>query len=418
MTKASFTNGVIAAFNLYLNHIALYFTILAYALLYNDFNAEQVFVLISYYNILKLSLTLSFGYGISSVAALKVSLKRLNDFLVIEEYQELYGSDLENFDPSASQNSVTLTDGTVRWTPSSTKNTLTNVTFKVKQNNLVAVVGEVGSGKSSLLYTILRELPLSSGVLTVNGTISYASQESWIFPTTVRQNILFGQPMDRSRYKKVIKCCALKRDIDLFPHGDKTIIGERGITLSGGQRARINLARTVYKDADIYLLDDPLSAVDTRVGKQLFEECIRTFLKDKTVILVTHQLQYLKDVDNIVVLDAGMVKKEGNFSTLLESSQEFEALLLEAEKQKSNVDDAVEQQTQRALLVKSVSSLEESVKAPEEVPEQLSTGSVSNYLYRAYFTSGSNCCLLSYNAMLFITAAVAPSLCTYFLTYW
>lgn len=110
---------------------------------------------------------------------------------------------------------------------------------------------------------------------------------------------------------QVIKKCALERDFTLFPYADKTIVGERGVSLSGGQRARINLARAVYKEADIYLLDDPLSAVDTHVGKQLFDDCIRGYLRDKTVFLATHQLQYLKDVDYIIILDNGIVKAEG-----------------------------------------------------------------------------------------------------------
>lgn len=146
--------------------------------------------------------------------------------------------------------------------------------MQARPGQLLAVIGPVGSGKSSLLQVILQELPLIEGNLTVNGKISYASQEPWLFAGSVRQNILFGLPMDRVKYKTVIKKCALERDFRLLPYGDKTIVGDRGVSLSGGQRARINLARAVYKEADIYLLDDPLSAVDTHVGKELFEQCI------------------------------------------------------------------------------------------------------------------------------------------------
>lgn len=164
-------------------------------------------------------------------------------------------------------------------------------------------MGQVGSGKSSLLQMLLKELPLNSGVLETIGEVSYASQEPWLFVSTVRNNILFGLPYTKSRYNRVVNVCALERDFELFPNGDRTLVGERGVSLSGGQRARINLARAVYRQADIYLFDDPLSAVDTHVGKHLFEECILKYLGEKTRILVTHQLQFLKHADQIIIMN-------------------------------------------------------------------------------------------------------------------
>lgn len=146
-------------------------------------------------------------------------------------------------------------------------------------------------------------MPFTSGSISLGGDIAYASQEPWLFQSTVRNNILFGQYYNRRRYKTIVKICSLEKDFIQFPLGDHTIVGERGVSLSGGQRARINLARTVYREADIYLLDDPLSAVDTHVGKHLFQECIVDFLKGKTRVLVTHQLQYLKMADIVLVLN-------------------------------------------------------------------------------------------------------------------
>ena len=148
------------------------------------------------------------------------------------------------------------------------------------------------------------------------GKFAYAPQESWIYSGTVRQNILCGLDYDPKRYKKVVKACALKTDFALFPNGDLTLVGERGISLSGGQKARVNLARALYVNADIYLMDDPLSAVDTKVGRHLFKNAINGFLRNKIRILVTHQLQYLKDVDQVLVLKsvsfAGLnIKKHG-----------------------------------------------------------------------------------------------------------
>lgn len=138
--------------------------------------------------------------------------------------------------------------------------------------------------------------------MRINGTISYASQEPWVFAATIRQNILFGAKYDKQRYQDVVKVCALEKDFEQFPNGDLSIVGDRGASLSGGQKARINLARAVYRDTDIYLLDDPLSAVDIHVSKHLYEQCICGYLKNKTRILVTHQVHYLKNADSIIIL--------------------------------------------------------------------------------------------------------------------
>ena len=154
-----------------------------------------------------------------------------------------------------------------------------------------------------MLNVILGELEaLSDGTCEVAGKMAYASQEPWIFSGTVRQNILCGLEYEMKRFTEVVEACALEKDFSLFPNGDSTLVGERGISLSGGQKARINLARALYIDADIYLLDDPLSAVDTHVGRHLFDRAINSYLRGKIRVLVTHQLQYLKDVDRILIL--------------------------------------------------------------------------------------------------------------------
>lgn len=147
------------------------------------------------------------------------------------------------------------------------------------------------------------ELEVVGGSYSVNGVLSYASQEPWIFAATVRQNILFGAEYDKKKYAEVVRACCLEKDFEQFPQGDHTIVGDRGASLSGGQKARINLARAVYRDADIYLLDDPLSAVDIHVSKRLYEDCINGYLAKKTRILVTHQVFYLKDNHNIIILN-------------------------------------------------------------------------------------------------------------------
>jgi len=156
--------------------------------------------------------------------------------------------------------------------------------------------------KSSLLNAILGELPLLNGKCQVHGKVAYSSQEAWIFSGTIRENILCGSEYIDQRYRRVVEAAALERDLTLLLKGDQTSVGERGVSLSGGQKARVNLARCLYVDADVYLMDDPFSAVDTHVGRHLFDKAIKGFLKDKIRILVTHQLQYLKEVDKILVL--------------------------------------------------------------------------------------------------------------------
>ena len=156
---------------------------------------------------------------------------------------------------------INMINVTAKWEEKQSENTLENLNLEIEKGKLYAVIGMVGSGKSSFLSAILGEISLTEGQVKVNGGISYASQEAWVFGATVRQNILFGQSYERQRYQKVIKACALVRDFKQFPQGDQTVVGERGTSLSGGQKARINLARTLYRQSDIYLLDDPLSAV-------------------------------------------------------------------------------------------------------------------------------------------------------------
>jgi len=189
--------------------------------------------------------------------------------------------------------------------------TLRNIELTVPVGHLVAVVGEVGSGKSSLLAAILGEMDSHdpTGRVGINGSVGYVSQEAWIQNLSLKENILFGRDYDPTLYSDVIAACALEPDIELLPNGDETEIGERGINLSGGQKARVSLARAVYQQCDIYLLDDPLSAVDSHVGRHIYEEVIgpKGMLAGKTRLLVTHAVSYLSGggFDSVVVMKGG-----------------------------------------------------------------------------------------------------------------
>ena len=205
--------------------------------------------------------------------------------------------------------------------------TLASLNLHIPKGKLVAIVGSVGSGKSTILNTLVGETKKVKGSIKVSGSIGYAPQQAWIQNATVKDNILFGQPYDHDRYFRAIHICALERDLELFPDGDQTEIGERGINLSGGQKQRINLARLVYYNPDIVLLDDPLSAVDAHVGRFLFDQCIAGALKDKTRVLVTHQLHVLPSVDFIYVMKEGVISEEGTYHELIKSGKEFATLM-------------------------------------------------------------------------------------------
>lgn len=248
----------------------------------------------------------------------KIRMKFMGD----DEKQPIFGRRHINTDPSMP--GVILENATAVWTLSDDQKSsgIFNIDMDIQPGLVCAIVGTVGSGKSTLLNVILGELELDDGSITINGTVSYAGQEPWLFEGTVRSNIIFVEEYDEQRYKEVISVCALERDFRLLPQGDQTIVGERGVSLSGGQRARVNLARAIYKQADIYLLDDPLSAVDTHVGKHIFDKCIRDYLRTKTCILVTHQLQYLQNLKHVVLLNRGRIEAQGPYRALRRKSKE------------------------------------------------------------------------------------------------
>ena len=196
-------------------------------------------------------------------------------------------------------------------------NVLEKIDLSVKPQELVVCTGKVGAGKSSLLALIMDELKITSGKAMSSGTISYCPQEAWIFIGSIRENILFGAQYNEEKYNLVVEKSALSRDIELFPKGDQTIVGDKGVSLSGGQRARINFARALYREADIYIFDDPFSAVDPRVGKKL-AYTIQTYLTSKTRIVITHQEHYLPKYNQLITIANGKItdnKKQENKET-------------------------------------------------------------------------------------------------------
>ncbi|KFQ88167.1 Canalicular multispecific organic anion transporter 2, partial [Phoenicopterus ruber ruber] len=289
----------------------------------NILDAEKAFVSLSLFNILKFPLNM-LPQVISNIAQTSVSLKRIQQFL---SHDELDPNCVET-KVIAPGNAISVTNATFSW-GKELKPSLKDVNLLVPSGALVAVVGHVGCGKSSLVSALLGEMEKLEGEVAVKGSVAYVPQQAWIQNATLKDNILFGQAPNEQKYQNVLEACALKTDLDVLPGGDQTEIGEKGINLSGGQRQRVSLARAVYSNSDIYLLDDPLSAVDSHVAKHIFDKVIGPdgVLKGKTRILVTHGISFLPQVDHIVVLVDGKISEMGSYQDLLKQNKAFAEFL-------------------------------------------------------------------------------------------
>ncbi|XP_044278252.1 multidrug resistance-associated protein 5 isoform X3 [Varanus komodoensis] len=200
---------------------------------------------------------------------------------------------------------------------------LYNIDLEIEKGKLVGICGSVGSGKTSLISAILGQVTLLEGSISVDGTFAYVAQQAWILNATLRDNILFGKELEEERYNTVLNDCCLRPDLAILPNGDLTEIGERGANLSGGQRQRISLARALYSDKSIYILDDPLSALDAHVGNHIFNSAIRKHLKSKTILFITHQLQYLVDCDEVIFMKEGCITERGNHEDLMNLNGDY-----------------------------------------------------------------------------------------------
>ncbi|CAA7016301.1 unnamed protein product [Microthlaspi erraticum] len=261
---------------------------------------------------------------ISMLVQTKVSLDRIASYLCLDNLQP---DVVERLPQGSSDIAVEVTNSTLSWDVSSANPTLKDINFKVFPGMKVAVCGTVGSGKSSLLSSILGEVPKISGSLKVCGTKAYVAQSPWIQSGKIEDNILFGKPMERERYERVLEACSLKKDLEILSFGDQTVIGERGINLSGGQKQRIQIARALYQDADIYMFDDPFSAVDAHTGSHLFKEVLLGLLCSKSVIYVTHQVEFLPAADLILVMKDGRISQAGKYNDILNSGTDFMELI-------------------------------------------------------------------------------------------
>ncbi|XP_042509454.1 ABC transporter C family member 3-like [Macadamia integrifolia] len=284
---------------------------------------------------------------ISMVVQTKVSLDRIASFLCLDD---LHPNIVENLPRDSSKVAIEIVNGNFSWNLHSPDPTLKDLNFRVYCGMRVAVCGSVGSGKSSLLSCILGEVPKLSGTIKLNGTKAYVAQSPWIQSGKIVDNILFGKVMDNERYEMILEACSLKKDLELYAFKDHTIIGERGVNLSGGQKQRIQIARALYHNADIYLLDDPFSAVDTHTGNHLFKECLLGILGSKTVIYVTHQVEFLSSADLILVLKEGRITQAGTYKEILRSGTDFMELVGAHEKALADLNSVKDEATLDNLI--------------------------------------------------------------------
>ncbi|KAJ6660858.1 hypothetical protein lerEdw1_017015, partial [Lerista edwardsae] len=469
--KSNYLRGFNMASFFVASKITVFMTFMTYVLLGNTISASRVFVAVSLYGAVRLTVTLFFPAAVEKLSEAMVSIRRIKfsvptqwemgiwlasdlspersiaasltafkgfsvkhkHFLVLDEISQL-GPQLKS---NTEDVLLHIQDLTCYWDKALEWPTLQNLSLTVRPGELLIVIGPVGAGKSSLLSAVLGELSSSKGFIDVRGRIAYVSQQPWVFSGTVRNNILFGKAYHKEKYERVLKVCALKKDMEVLEDGDLTMIGDRGATLSGGQKARVNLARAVYQDADIYLLDDPLSAVDAEVSKHLFEKCICQALHKKVCILVTHQLQYLRAASQILILKEGKVVGKGTYSDFLSSGLDFASLLKnpEDDEQPPLLPPTPSRRLSkiRTFSQSSVWSMESSAHSQKEgaaeppsvepvlssLPEESrSEGTIGIHIYKKYFIAGANCFAIFIIFSLNILAQVAYVLQDWWLSYW
>ncbi|CAJ0585805.1 unnamed protein product, partial [Mesorhabditis spiculigera] len=368
---------------------------------------QVAFVSLTLFNQLRSPMTM-IAMLINQIVQAIVSNKRLKEFFIADELDTASVDRDENSNAEKRVLEMNQVDAT--WDVEEGGNTsgLQGINMEAERGALVAVVGRVGSGKSSLVSCLLGEMHKLRGLIGVRGRVAYVPQQPWIQNLTLKENILFGRPYDARRYHQVIAACALKPDLKILPHGDMTEIGEKGINLSGGQKSRVALARAVYQDCDVYLLDDPLSAVDSHVGRHIFDEVIgpKGLLKDKTRLLVTHGLTFIRNADPIIVLKDGQIAEQGTYDELVDiggafadfvselkskkSDEDEDTISIEAEQRKEQLDDSGDESQKLSPLINTQVSVLSTKSAAEDFSKKLiqkekaEQGRVKINIYRDY----------------------------------
>ncbi len=422
--------------------IAAFLSVLALVFVGEQLTPSTAFMLLSFMNILKLSISINLGRGLQGLFEAFVSLNRIAEFLLLDnlppsvsathflnglpkDKRNFHGHDLPEMKKNCSGNkerdgqqeliqcelkakdeghmltskqageALVVSNLTYKLSEPDGKYILNGVTFVTLKNSITVITGQVGSGKSTLLSSIAGEVKLMSGTVMSPGSLAYVPQVPWVFSGTVRENILFGELYDSKWYATVIEACALKEDIERFPDRDGTTVGERGVVLSGGQKARVSLARAVYSSCDVYLLDDPLSAVDQKVGEHIFDKCICGLLSEKIRVVASHHQRHLKAADQLVVLDNGCILAKRTFSELEMSADTKEIFLsvMDGDRQLGQLDDKSTGVYEKKHLLQEAKPgrhqlTDDEPKGLEVSDEDRVIGKISFQLYWEYFKSG------------------------------
>ncbi|KAF2016030.1 ABC multidrug transporter-like protein [Aaosphaeria arxii CBS 175.79] len=454
-------NGILAV-GLSMPVFASMLSFITYSLTDHGLNPAPIFSSLALFNSLRLPLNF-LPLVIGQVIDANASVKRIQEFLLAEEAEEDAKWDYEAKDAIALQNasftwerhpttegeggpgpkkkpskdkmkkgkraSITSqkSDSGVSPPDSSAATAVEEEPFQIKdmditigRNELVAVIGGVGSGKSSLLAALAGDMRKTNGDVTIGASRAFCPQYAWIQNATVRDNIVFGKPYRSSWYNQVIDACALRPDLDMLPNGDKTEIGERGITVSGGQKQRMNIARAIYFDADIILMDDPLSAVDAHVGRHIMDNAICGLLKDKCRILATHQLHVLSRCDRIIWVDEGRIQAVDTFDNLMAHHAGFQQLMTmtadeEKKEEKEHADDEDEGEEEKKVVKKKKGKKPAAALMQEE---DRAVKSVSWSVWVAYIKAGGGIWVAPLVLVLLILSQGANIATSLWLSWW
>ncbi len=379
----------INALGLNISNLAVYFSILVLCFVYiisgGVLSSEKVYATIMVLTCLSTNLSTSMQ-GRMGLVNFQLVVGRIEglfgikgDIAAEEEDDGETQKTEETCSSTIGSTSVVFKDFTGYWNRNKEKACLSDIDLVFKHGTLTAVIGKIGSGKSTFLLSFLKELPVTDGILSFSGKIAYVEQDPVIFSGTFRENILFGREFDDALYRRVIADCNLLHDLERFSHGDQTRIGERGVNLSGGQKARISLARALYSQSEIYLLDDPFSALDSKVSRNIFDRVLKgDFLKTKTVILVTHHLHFAKEADQVLLFQDGRIEGKGTFEELEKLNNSLLSVFKTDSKEKEGKEDQSEQDDKKKESEHAVSKTEE--KEVLDKPAQVTLQTYLQYL--------------------------------------
>ncbi|KAI1073683.1 P-loop containing nucleoside triphosphate hydrolase protein [Whalleya microplaca] len=404
LTKLLVTRDVIQTISFSLPVFAAMLSFIVYSKSGHRLIAANVFSSVTLFSTLRVPFN-ALSAAVGQVTEGWAALKRLEAFFLAEEHRE------DTIWDHRSHSAISLERAGFSWGqaynprdvvkskelgkyPRTMPFSLADIDFSVHHGELLAVVGSVGSGKSSLLSALAGQMRKTEGDFVIGAGVTsriVCPQNAWIQHATLKENVLFGRPMHHEFYDRVIEACCLKADIQALPAGDDTDVGERGINLSGGQRQRVNLARAIYADTDIVLMDDPLSAVDAHVGRHIFEHAICGMLKDKTRILVTHEHQALSQCRRILWLDNGRVKALGTYASLLQTESNFRVMVSAATgaKKETGIAPPIAATADRTQPTRDKRVVNDGTLVKEESPEV----QAPLYVYKAYARSSG--CLLN-----------------------